>query len=163
MHINQEAGHLPADDTTRAPHPAMRCVRERCLQTLSYEAGGLLLITPIYALVFSRTTGESLALMVTLSAIAMLWSPLHNGVFDWVDGFITGRTACARPHSLRVAHAASLEISSIAVTLPAVMWMGNYDMWAALAVDIGLTVAYILYAYVFHLLFDWVRPVAEDV
>lgn len=141
----------------------MRCVRERCLQTLSYEAGGLLLITPIYALVFGRAMGESLALMVMLSAIAMLWSPLHNGMFDWIDGLTTGRTACSRPHGLRVAHAASLEISSIAVTMPAVMWMGGYGVWSALAVDIGLTVAYILYAYVFHLVFDWVRPVAGDV
>lgn len=140
----------------------MRCLKERCLQTLAYEAGGLLLVTPLYALVFGQSAQDSFLLLAALSVIALLWTPLHNAVFDWVDGIWSGRTASARPHSLRAVHAASLEMSSVIVTSPAVMWIGGYGFWAALAVDIGLTVTYTLYAYVFHLVFDWARPVTGE-
>lgn len=147
---------------TPAALPAMRCLKERCLQTLAYEAGGLLLVTPLYALVFGQSAQDSFLLLAALSVIALLWTPLHNAVFDWVDGIWSGRTASARPHSLRAVHAASLEMSSVIVTSPAVMWIGGYGFWAALAVDIGLTVTYTLYAYVFHLVFDWARPVTGE-
>jgi uncharacterized membrane protein len=39
------------------------------------------------------------------------------------------------------------------------MWLGGHTMREALAVNLSLTLFYVGYAYVFHLLFDWLRPV----
>lgn len=139
--------------------PPQRCVKERIIQTLSYEAGGLVLVTPFYALAFGHTAIDSLTLMFVLSLLVMAWSPLHNVVFDWFDGRVSGRVASDRPHHLRLLHAFSLETSSILVTLPVVMLLGGHGFWTALAIDVGLTVSYAAYAYVFHLGFDRMRPI----
>ena len=139
--------------------PQLRNLRERFIQTLAYEAGGLLLVTPIYALVAGKKAAESFTLMVALSVLVMIWSPIFNTLFDWVEGRTTGRSASDRPHRLRLLHAALLEVTSVVVTLPAVMWLGGHDFLSALAIDVGLTLAYAAYAYVFHFSFDKLRPV----
>ena len=39
------------------------------------------------------------------------------------------------------------------------MIVGGHGFWEAVAVDIGLTLFYTAYAYVFHMVFDRLRPV----
>lgn len=137
----------------------LRSPRERVLQTACYEIGGLLLATPIYALVVG-TGGEEGALVIGVLAIAvLLWSPLHNALWDWVEHRRTGRVASDRPQAQRVLHALSHEATALIVTLPILMILGGHDLWTALMLDIGLTVLYAGYAYVFHIVFDQLRPV----
>ena len=138
---------------------SLRSARERLLQTLAYEAGGLVLSVPLVALVGGATTGEAFALMLTLSIAVMLWSPLHNTLFDWVDLRQSGRIASDRPQRWRLVHAASHEATTVVVTLPILMWLGDMGFWAALVTDLGLTLLYTAYAYLFHLLYDRLRPV----
>lgn len=137
----------------------LRSIRERAIQTLSYEAGGLLLAVPLYAAVMDETGSESATIIVCLSLAAMVWSPIHNCLFDLVDLKITGRVASDRPHTVRLVHAASHELTSCLVTVPIIMAISSFGFWQALAVDIGLTLLYTAYAYVFHIVFDWLRPV----
>lgn len=139
--------------------PKQRNARERAIQTLSFEVIGIALVAPLYSLFIGSSAAASMAFLATLSVIVMLWSPLHNTVFDWVDGRLTGRTASERPHHLRAVHAVSHEITAVAVTLPTVMWFSGFDVRHALAVNIGLTLVYTAYAYVFHMTFDKLRPV----
>lgn len=139
---------------------ALRSFRERVIQTLCYEAGGLLLVAPAYALIMGRGGAESFGLMAALSVAVMLWSPIHNTVFDWLDLRLTGRLASDRPHGLRMVHAASHEATTVVVTLPVLIWMGGHGLWGALMVDAALTLAYSAYAYLFHLAYDRLRPVA---
>jgi uncharacterized membrane protein len=143
------------------PVAPLRCWKERALQTLCYEGGGLLLVAPLYAALFGTTAKESFTLLLVLAALVMLWSPLHNTAFDLVDARVNARVASARPQGLRLLHALSLESTCVLFTLPVVMWLGGHGFWAALAVDVGLTLAYTAYAYVFHLTFDWLRPVTK--
>lgn len=56
----------------------LRSARERTIQTLCYEAGGILLISPLYALAVDASLTESATLLVALSAAMLLWTPLHN-------------------------------------------------------------------------------------
>jgi uncharacterized membrane protein len=141
---------------------ALRTARERLYQTLMYEAGGLLMATPLYGLVFDRKAGGSFALLAVLSVIVMIWAPLHNTIFDWVEHERTGRVASDRPQGLRAAHALCLEITATAVTLPVVMAMGAHSFWQALCIDFGLTLFYAAYAYVFHIFYDRLRPVSPS-
>jgi uncharacterized membrane protein len=140
---------------------ALRSARERLYQTLAYEAGGLAAAAPLYGFVFGAGAGESLALLMAVSLACMIWAPIYNTLFDWAEFVVTGRAASDRPHALRAAHALGLEISSCAVTVPIVMTMGGHGLWRALAIDIGLTLFYAVYAYGFHLVYDRLRPVSR--
>ncbi len=91
----------------------------------------------------------------------MVWSPIHNTLFDWADGRLSGRLASDRLHRWRVVHAASHEVTSMLVTLPLIVAMTGLGIKEALALDVGLTLFYAAYAYVFHLVFDLVRPMAQ--
>ena len=140
----------------------LRTARERIVQTLCYEAGGLALVAPAYALVFGGTVTESVLLIAVLSGMCMAWAAIHNTLFDLTEFRVFHRLASDRPQAWRVVHALSNDISSTLVTLPIVMWLGGFGFWAALAVDIGLTAFYAAYTYIFHIVFDWLRPMRYD-
>ncbi len=137
----------------------IRSARERFIQTLCYETLGLAVVTPLYGLVTGQTTVNSLVLLLAVSITCMAWAAVHNTLFDVVDAHLTGRVASDRPHGLRALHALSHEVSSIVVSTPVIMLIGGYGFWHALLVDIGLTMAYTIYAYGFHMGFDALRPV----
>jgi uncharacterized membrane protein len=138
---------------------SLRSPRERLIQTIAYEAGGLCLAVPLVVLFGGGTTGEAFSLMLALSAAVLIWSPIHNSVFDWLDFRLSGRLASDRPQRWRLVHAASHEVTTVVVTLPILIWLGGLDLWAALLADLGLTLLYAVYAYVFHLVYDRLRPV----
>jgi uncharacterized membrane protein len=89
----------------------------------------------------------------------MIWSPLHNTVFDFIDLRLSGRVASDRPQVLRAVHAVSHEVTAVCVSLPLLIWLGGLSLWDAVFADILLTLFYTAYAYVFHVVFDWIRPV----
>jgi uncharacterized membrane protein len=137
----------------------LRSARERLLQTLLYEVGGLLLVLPCYAFVTGHAFADSLVLLVAVSIATMTWACVHNIGFDYMEAAFTGRVASDRPQILRLTHAASTEVTSILVTTPVIVLVSGFGWWQALFVDIGLTFFYAAYAYGFHLVFDAFRPV----
>lgn len=140
---------------------SLRSGRERILQTFTFETLGLAIVVPTHALL-SQTPAETSALLVlSLAVIATLWSPLFNIVFDRIDLSVSGRVASDRPHRLRLLHAVLVELSALLVTLPMVMHLAGYGLWDALFFDMTLTVFYTVYAYVFYLAYDRLRPVAR--
>lgn len=137
----------------------LRSARERLLQTIVYELGGLLLVLPCYAWITGHAAADSLQLLVAVSIATMSWAACHNVAFDYFEARLTGRVASDRPQLLRLIHAASTEVTSIVVTTPVIVLVGGFGWWQALMVDIGLTLVYAAYAYGFHILFDLLRPV----
>lgn len=138
---------------------ALRNVNERILQTIAYEAGGVLVVTPIYIFFFGGSGGQSFVVMASLSIATLMWFPLHNTAFDWFDLCLTGRLASDRPKSLRMLHALSHEISVCLITTPLLIWLGGHTLVEAIVIDLALSFAYAAYAYVFHLVYDHFRPV----
>jgi uncharacterized membrane protein len=106
----------------RAP---LRSLRERILQAVAFEAGGLVLAAPLYAAVFGAPLQESVLLLGALAVACLLWCPLHNTAFDRLEARLAGRTASNRPHPWRVVHALSHEVSVAVVTLPLLMSLGG--------------------------------------
>jgi uncharacterized membrane protein len=139
----------------------LRSPRERFLQTLCYEAGGLLLSVPLYLVYSGHAATEGARLMLALSAAVMVWSPLHNTVFDWLDLRLSGRVASDRPQRWRVVHATSHEATTVMVTLPLLVWIGGHGWGEAMLLDLALTGLYAGYAYGFHLVYDRIRPIIE--
>jgi uncharacterized membrane protein len=140
----------------------MRSARERAIQTFAYEIGGLAAVTPLYGLVTGHTGADSLLLLSAVAVTCLAWAAVHNTVFDWIEARQTHRVASDRPQRLRLVHAASHEFSSILVTTPVIMLVTGFGLWQALLVDIGLTVGYMGYAYVFHVVYDRMRPVVRE-
>jgi uncharacterized membrane protein len=141
---------------------SLRSFRERALQTLLYEAGGIAIAAPLYDLIFGAGAAESVTLMVILAVILLIWIPAFNTLFDAIEWRLTRRPASDRPHPLRVLHAFGMEATSIVVTVPAIMLVGGHGFWEAVAIDIGLSVLYVVYAYLFHILYDYFRPVTKS-
>ena len=85
--------------------------------------------------------------------------PIHNTAFDLCELSMTGRPASDRSHRLRIVHATTVEFTSSLVTWPVIVFVGGHGVSVALAIDLGLSAFYVLYGYLFHLVFDRLRPV----
>ena len=140
----------------------LRSARERVVQTLCFELIGLLLIAPLYTVVAGADMRESFAMVAVISMVVMTWSAIFNTCFDLVELRMTGRVASDRPHGLRSLHAMLHELTAMLVSCPVIFAMTPLSWGEALLVDLGLTLAYAAYAYVFHLGYDRLRPVRPD-
>lgn len=137
----------------------LRSRRERVIQTLSYEVGGLAIATPLYMVVFGENVWGSAGLMIALSIAVLVWTPIYNTAFDRLDLHFADRIASDRPTMWRVVHAIGLEATTVFLTVPIVMVVGGHGFVEALVVDIALTLVYTIYGFVFHLAYDRARPV----
>lgn len=141
------------------PAIALRSARERAIQTLWFEAIGIAVVAPLYALAAGETMQSSVVLLVALSLAVMAWSAFFNTACDRLERHWAGRCASDRPQRWRISHALLHEASAVLVTWPLIVALTDLGWRAALVADLGLTLAYAAYAYVFHLGFDRLRPV----
>lgn len=140
-------------------HPKLRSFPDRLRQIALFEVGGLLLITPPFAWASGVPITESIGLLALAALIAAVWNGGYNTGFDWVEGRLTGRTADRRPLRLRALHALGFESGLLLMTLPLIMWWTGMGWVEALIADIGLAIAYTVYAFVFNLGYDRVFPI----
>lgn len=92
----------------------------------------------------------------------MAWAALFNSAFDAIEWRLTARVASARPVRLRMVHAVSFELSAVLVTVPVIYIVGEMTWLQALQTDLALTLAYMVYGYAFHRLYDRWRPLLAD-
>lgn len=137
----------------------LRSVRERIIQTLAFEVFGLLLVLPLFAAYTKASHLTGVIVLCLLSVLVMSWSAVHNTIFDILEWRILARVASDRSERLRALHATSLELTSMLVTLPVLVWLLDMSWSDALVLDIALTLIYVVYGYLFHRTFDFLRPV----
>ena len=137
----------------------IRSPRERAIQTLSFEVGGLAIVAPLFALAMGTGLGSSFGLLLAVSVVVTLWTAFFNTAFDIVEHRLTGRVASDRPHRIRTLHAVLHEATAVIVSCPVIWALTDLGWIDALLVDLGLTLAYAVYAYFFHLAYDRLRPV----
>ena len=143
--------------------PKLRSPWDRLRQVLMFEIGGLVLITPPFVWFTGVSPLDSFTLMALIAVMAALWNAVYNTSFDWVEGRMTGRTSDQRRAALRVLHSLGFEGGLLLVSLPVVMAWTGMGWVDALFADIGLAVAYVIYAYLFNLGYDRVFPVTQSV
>lgn len=149
-----------ASPAAPAPLPPQRRLVDRIRQVALFELGGLLLITPPFAWASGVPAGESLGLLAVLAGIAALWNAAYNTLFDRIEGRLSGRTADRRPLLLRGVHALGFEGGLLVLTLPLIVAWTGLGWIAALVADLGLALAYTLYALVFNVAYDRAFPIA---
>lgn len=142
---------------------SLRSLRERWLQVGAYELVGLAVVAPLYGVFFDGGVSEGALLIIALFLPEVLWSVVHNWLFDRAEWRLFHRVASDRPHRWRIIHAISHEVSAAMVTLPVIMIVTGHGLWQALIIDIWLGVFYGLYAYLFHIVYDRLRPVPAPV
>ncbi|MDZ7654019.1 MAG: PACE efflux transporter [Burkholderiaceae bacterium] len=141
------------------PAVAVRSARERALQTLWFEAIGIAVVAPLYALGAGSSVSSSALLLVALSLAVMAWSACFNTAFDLLERRWARRRASDRTQRWRIAHALLHEASAVLVTWPLIVALTDLGWLEALVADLALTLIYAAYAYLFHLGFDRLRPV----
>lgn len=141
--------------------PVLRSFADRLRQIALFEVGGLLLITPPFTWASGVPLSESIGLLAVLALMASLWNGAYNTAFDWSEGRLTGRTADIRPLSLRILHAVGFEGGLLIMTLPVIVWWTQMGWLEALIADIGLAIAYTLYALLFNLGYDRLFPIEK--
>lgn len=64
----------------------LRSPRERLLQTVTTEAGGVVVTAPLYVILFGERGGQgggqSPVMMVVLSLAVIGWATIYNSLFD---------------------------------------------------------------------------------
>jgi len=103
--------------------------------------------------------GESLLLLALVALLAALWNAAYNTGFDWLEGRLTGRPADQRPVFWRAVHAIGFEAGLLLASLPLIVWLTDMGWLEALIADIGLALAYVVYAFFFNLAYDRVFPI----
>lgn len=140
-----------------------RSTKERLVQSILYEISGTLVATVAYLAFFGGSTSGAFATMVALSVAFMVYAPVFNAVFDWVEWRVAKRVASDRPHRIRILHAFLLEGSDSFVAVPILMVMGDHSLWEAIATDLALLALHSAYAYIYYLVFDRLRPIPVTV
>jgi uncharacterized membrane protein len=154
---------MTATSPAARQYGAIRSRRERLIQTLCFEALGIVIVSPLFAHFAGPTLGQSIIVLTALSVTMMCWSALYNTAFDLVELRCTLRVASDRPHGLRVLHTIGNEVTALIVTWPLMVALTPLAWLQALAAEIGLTMVYALYGYLFHLGYDHLRPVEPTV
>jgi uncharacterized membrane protein len=139
--------------------PKLRTPLDRLRQVALFEVGGLVLITPPFVWLSGVSIRDSIVMLALIAGLAALWNAAYNTLFDWAEGRLTGRTADLRPYPLRVLHALGFEGGLILMSLPIVMAWTGMDWLEALIADIGLAIAYVIYAFLFNLAYDRIYPI----
>ena len=137
----------------------LRTFKERVIQTSCFEIGGLALSVPVFASLTQSGEFDALITLVAVSLAIMCWTFFHNYIFDWAEFRMTRQVASDRPNGRRLIHAFSHEATSVVVSLPILIWLSELSWQEALIADIGLTLFYTAYAFIFYRIYDAVRPV----
>lgn len=134
----------------------MQGTPRKILQAILYEAGGVLFVAPALALTYEQGMGYSTLLSLVISAVALAWNMLFNGLFEWWERRQPSRH---RSWKRRLIHSLGFEGGLTLILTPVIgAWLG-ISLWLALVTNLGLFVFFFFYALVFQWGFDRVFDV----
>ena len=137
----------------------MRTPADRIRHAIAFEVIGILLATPLGALVFHLHAGDSAVIVIGSASVAMAWNYVYNLGFDHALKAITGTTLKSLPW--RVAHAVLFEIGLLLMLMPLIALYMGITLWEALVMDLAFALFYMGYALVFNWAYDRVVPLPE--
>jgi uncharacterized membrane protein len=134
----------------------MQGAPRKILQATLYEAGGVLFVAPALELTYEQGMGYSTLLSLVISAIALGWNMLFNGLFECWERRQPSRQ---RNWQRRLLHSLGFEGGLTLILTPLIgAWLG-ISLWLALVTNLGLFVFFFFYSLVFQWLFDRVFDV----
>ena len=142
----------------------MRTTADRIRHTVLFEIIGLATCTPLAAWILGKGLLQLGTLGITLSLTAMGLNYVYNLVFD-ITLVRMGRPVNVRPPWMRMLHAVLFEASLVVITIPMVAWWLDMTLWTAFLTDLGFTLFFLVYTFIYNWLYDIVfpMPVAQAV
>lgn len=137
----------------------MRTFTDRLRHALSFEILGVLLITPLAALVLDHGFFDLGVVTVGSATIAMLWNYAYNWLFDHAMQRLSGGTQ--KGLGTRIAHAVLFELGLLTLLAPFIAWWLGVGLWQAILLDLGFAGFYVVYAFAFNWGYDRLFPLPE--
>jgi uncharacterized membrane protein len=117
----------------------------------------LAICTPLASWILDKGLAQIGALGIVLSLAAMCVNYVFNLVFDLALVRL-GRPVNVRPVWMRMLHATLFETSFIILTIPMVAWWLDMTLWAAFLTDVGFSLFFLIYAFVYNWAYDVIFP-----
>ncbi len=137
----------------------MRTTSDRIRHAVSFELVGLVLITPLGALVFGLPMHDIGLVSIVGATLATLWNYAFNILFDRAMLRLSGDVR--KTLVTRIVHAALFEIGLLAVLMPFIAWYLGVSLVQAFVMDLSFALFYLVYAFAFNWAYDAVFPLAE--
>jgi len=129
----------------------MQGLKRRIVHALLFEASALLLVVPLAVWILDDSAMHLGILTVMLSLIAVGWNMIFN---QWFESWEADQDDHRRTLLRRIAHAAGFEGGLLVITLPLIaLWM-DMSLWQALLTDIGFSIFYLAFGFVYNFIFD---------
>ena len=138
----------------------MRKTADRIRHAISFELIGLLIITPLGALVLGLPLTDIGVVTLVSATIATLWNYAYNLLFDHALLRLTGRLA--KTLWTRVIHAVVFEAGLLAILMPFIAWYLQVSLMQAFLLDLSFSAFYLVYAFAFNWAYDWMFPIPEQ-
>ena len=126
-------------------------IKRRVLYVIVFEIFAIMLTTSILVILSGSDTKQSLLLAIIIASTAVIWNFLYNTLFEYLE---QRYQVHKRTFKVRSIHAIGFEGGLTVVCLPLYMVWYGVGIWTALTMEISLTVAFVVYVYVFTLIFD---------
>lgn len=123
----------------------------KIIYACSFELLGLAVSTLALLVMSDASPASSFWLSVVVSVMALIWNYIFNTMFE---GWEAGQKQRGRSPRRRLAHALLFGAGFMLMTVPVIIWALGTDSWHGLAYDLGLTVVFVIYTYLFTLAFD---------
>ena len=137
----------------------MRKPLDRIRHALSFELIGILLATPLGALLFGFPMFDIGAVAILSATIAMVWNYIFNWIFDQLLVRATGSSL--KTTWMRVVHSVLFEGGLLIALIPFIAWYLQIGLVEALIMDVSLSLFFLGYTFVFNLVYDRLFPLPE--
>ncbi len=138
----------------------MRSVSDRIRHAISFEIIGLLLVTPLGALVFNVSMADMGVIGIGGATIATLWNYIYNVWFD--HAMMRFKRTVHKTLMIRIVHAGLFEAGLLAILMPFIAWYLQIGLIEAFLMDVSFALFYLVYAFVFNLAYDKVFPLPAN-
>jgi len=130
-----------------------KTVLERFLHAFIFEVLAIGLSAPLAAILSGHSMADMGVVTVVIAVMALIWNMVYNALFDRFLA-ASGKT---KTLVMRIWHSIGFEFGLLVMAIPFVMWWLNIGLLEALALDIGLILFYLPYAYIYNLVYDTLR------
>ena len=124
--------------------------KRRIIHALSYE-GILLILIAIGLSVFMQVSVQEAGVLgLIMALISVLWNMVFNHYFEKFERYKHWQ----RTLKIRVLHAIGFEGGLMLATVPIIAWSLSIGLWQAILLDLGLTMAILVYTFIFQWIYD---------
>jgi len=126
-------------------------IKRKVVYVCLYEAIAITICSISFFALSDKDLGHATALSIACSAIAVMWNLAFNAMFERWESLQTVR---GRSFARRAAHAIGFEGGLIVLLVPLIAWWLDVSLLQSLVMDIGLSIFFLVYTFVFGWVFD---------